>query len=115
MRRRRYPHRVTFIDTNKSKSARHELIESDKTVATRSGKLTPAGASSREIGEQFRGIASHTFACRYDAHFNTNGMKRELEVTFTEAGRTRRFSILGIYRKDERGREMSLILEELQA
>jgi len=112
MPRLRHPHRLQFVDRTMTKNASHERVPADKVLKTIWGTLKNVTGRRGEIAEQFRGVATHFARVNFDPDFALKGesIKAEHHMIFD----SRRFGITGIYRPNERGRELMIVFEELQ-
>ena len=94
----------------RTKNADHEYAESDTVLKTIPGQLEAVSAREKVIGDQVRGIVTHSGLCEYDKNFHTTTDIVKPEMVMITKGR--RFNILGVI-EATRGRQIKLELEEI--
>lgn len=107
--KRRRLDRFQFVTRTRTKTG-VEHIETDTVLKTIPGQLESVTAREKVIGDQVRGIVTHSGLCEYDARFHTTRDIVKPEMVLITKGR--RFNILGVI-EAVRGRQLKLELEEI--
>ncbi len=108
--KRRPLDRFQFVTRTRTKNADGEHIETDTVLKTIPGMLEELSARERVVGDQVRGIVTHSGLCEYDDRFHTSRDIVKPEMVLITKGR--RFNILGVL-EVERRRKLKLELEEI--
>lgn len=94
----------------RTKNVDHEHVETDTVLKTIPGQLDAVAAREKIVGDQVRGIITHSGLCEYDNRFHTSRDIVKPEMVLITKGR--RFNILGVT-EAIRGRQLKLELEEI--
>ena len=108
--KRRRLDRFQFVTRTRTKNADHEHVETDTVLKTIPGQLGKGSGREKIMGDQVRGIVTHSGLCEYDSRFHTTRDIVKPEMVLIAKGR--RFNILGVS-EAVRGRQLKLELEEI--